>query len=416
VTVARQDGPVGDPEGGAPVLGADDPRAAERNVVALGWVAFAGGMAQDMIQPVLPLFYASVLGLRKEFIGLIEGSLTTAVSLMRFGAGVLSDRLGRRKAVVFAGYALSAAGRLGLGFAASGASAFGLRIADGVGKGLKDAPRDALVASSAGRRRLGLAFGIQRALDTSGSVAGPLVAYALLRWWGEHPQSYRNLFLVAGCLAAAPLLIIGLWVRERRTPVQRQHVDRKSLRGAFAAFLVVQLVFTLGNSSDAFLILRAENAGMTPALIPVAYALMNLTSAAAAIPAGRLSDRIGRRRAIRLGWGVYALAYAGFALASSPGMVWGLFALYGFYYALSEGAGKAMVADLVPEQRRGSAYGLYNASVGIAALPASVLAGVLWQRLSPAAPFWLGAALAAIAALALGLIPRGDRITAPETA
>jgi MFS family permease len=377
-----------------------------RNVVALGWVAFFGGLAQDMIQPLLPTFFTSVLGLSKEFIGLIEGSLTTVVSLMKIGAGYLSDALGLRKAIVFAGYALSAVGRFGFGFVGNGAGAFALRLTDGVGKGLKDAPRDALVAGSAGGRKLGVAFGVQRALDTLGSVAGPLIAYWLLRQWVNRPNPYQQVFLVGGCVAVIPLVIIGLFVRERRTAVNKQPLSLAILRGPFVRFLGVMLLFTLGNSSDAFLILRAQDVGVSATIIPVVYALFNLVSAAAAIPAGHLADRIGRRRAITYGWLVYAVVYLGFALARAAWLIWVLYALYSLYYALTEGAGKALVAELVPDTNRGAAYGLYNASIGVMALPASVIAGALWTRVSPAAPFAFGAMLAFLAFLSLRLVPR----------
>jgi len=382
------------------------------NVIALGWVAFFGGLAQDMIQPLLPTFYTTVLGLNKEFIGLIEGTLTTVVSLMKIGAGYLSDALGLRKVIVFAGYALSALARFSLGLAGSGAAVFGLRIADGVGKGLKDAPRDALVAGSAGGRKLGFAFGVQRTLDTLGSVAGPLVAYELLRVWATHPNQYREVFLVAGLIAAIPLLIIGLVVRERKAPVSKQRLSLADLKGPFAGLLVVMLLFTLGNSSDAFLILRAENVGVAAVMIPVVYALFNLVSALAAIPAGNLSDRIGRRRTITYGWAIYALVYLGFAVARQAWLIWALYALYGLYYALTEGSAKAMIAELVSDARRGGAYGLYNASVGVMALPASVIAGALWTRVAPAAPFAFGAAMAALAVVALRLVPG----TGPQSA
>lgn len=380
-----------------------------RNVIALGWVAFFGGMAQDMIQPVLPTFYTQVLGLNKEFIGLIEGSLTTVVSLMKIGAGYLSDALGLRKAIVFLGYALSAIARFSFGFAGSGAAAFGLRLTDGTGKGLKDAPRDALVAGSAGGRKLGFAFGVQRTLDTLGSVAGPLIAYGLLRLWINHANKYRELFFVAGLVAAIPLVIIGLAVRERKAPISKTRISLSTLRGPFAAFLAVMLLFTLGNSSDAFLILRAENIGVAAVVIPLVVALFNLVSALAAIPAGQLSDRIGRRRTISYGWAVYAITYLGFALVKQPWAVWVLYALYGLFYALTEGSGKAMVAELVPEHSRGTAYGLYNASVGVMALPASVIAGVLWQQVAPSAPFIFGAALALAAFIGLLFVPDPKR-------
>jgi MFS family permease len=386
--------------------GNDDQARLGRNVLALGWVAFFGGLAQDMIQPILPTFLTSVLGLSKEFIGLIEGSLTTIVSLMKIGAGYLSDALGLRKTIVFVGYALSALARFGLGFAGSGAAVFGLRLTDGAGKGLKDAPRDALVASSAGRRKLGFAFGVQRALDTLGSVAGPLIAYGLLRLWVNHPNAYREVFLVAGVIAAVPLVIIGLFVRERRAAVNKQPISLAMLRGPFAILLGVMLLFTLGNSSDAFLILRAENVGVPATIIPVVYALFNLVSAATAIPAGRLADRIGRRRAISYGWAVYALVYLGFALSRQAWSIWLLYAFYGLYYALTEGSAKALVAELVPDANRGAAYGLYNAAVGLMALPASLIAGALWDRVSPSAPFLFGAAIAALAFIGLHFVPR----------
>ncbi len=376
-----------------------------RNVVALGWVAFFGGLAQDMIQPILPIFYTSVLGLNKEFIGLIEGALTTVVSLMKIGAGYLSDALGVRKAIVFCGYAFSAAARFLLGFAGSGAAALGLRSADGIGKGLKDAPRDALVAGSAGNRKLGFAFGVQRTLDTLGSAVGPLISFGLLSLWVEHANKYREVFWVAGVIAALPLLIIGLWVKERKQPVNKQAISLKAVRGPFAWFLMVMLVFTLGNSSDAFLILRANDVGIPPVTIPLVIAVFNLVSALAAIPAGKLSDRIGRRRAITIGWAIYAVTYLGFALVKAAWMVWGLYILYGLYYAFTEGSGKAMVAELVPEANRGAAFGLYNASIGVMALPASLIAGALWQNVSPAAPFAFGAIMAFTAFAALWFIP-----------
>ncbi len=387
-------------------MSSTNPKDLERNVVALGWVAFFGGLAQDMIQPILPIFYASVLGLSKEFIGLIEGSLMTVSSLTKIGAGYFSDYLGKRKAIVFAGYALSAVARFTLGLAGSGPAMLGLRVTDGVGKGLKDAPRDALVASSAGTRQLGFAFGIQRTLDTLGSVAGPLITFGLLRLWISRPGRYQTIFFAAGILAAIPLLIIGLVVRERQTPVKKQAVSLAVLRGPFAGFLAVMLLFTLGNSSDAFIILRAENVGVAAVAIPVAYALFNLVSALAAIPAGKLSDRIGRRKVIASGWAIYAITYLGFALANRAWMIWVLWAAYGLFYALSEGAAKAMVAELVPEQRRGAAFGLYNAAVGVMALPASFIAGMLWQRVSPAAPFAFGAALSAAALIGLAMVPK----------
>jgi MFS family permease len=226
-----------------------------------------------------------------------------------------------------------------------------------------------------------------------------------LRLWVDHANKYREVFWVAGVIAALPLLIIGLWVKERKQPVNKQAISVKVLRGPFAGFLIVMLIFTLGNSSDAFLILRANDVGIQPVVIPLIIAAFNLVSALAAIPAGKLSDRIGRRKAITIGWAIYAVTYMGFALVKAPWMVWGLYMLYGLYYAFTEGSGKAMVAELVPEANRGAAFGLYNASIGVMALPASLIAGALWQRVSSVAPFAFGAIVALIAFFALWFIP-----------
>jgi len=232
-----------------------------------------------------------------------------------------------------------------------------------------------------------------------------LIAYGLLRLWAGHTHIYNEIFFTAGLIAAIPLLIIGIYVKERKQPIKKQGISLNVFRGPFAGFLVIMLIFTLGNSSDAFLILRANNVGISSTTIPLVIAFFNLVSALAAIPAGKISDRIGRRKAITIGWAIYALVYLGFSLTNQAWMVWGLYGFYGLYYAFTEGSAKAMVAELVPEMNRGAAYGLYNASVGLMALPASLVAGFLWNRLSPAAPFAFGAALAFLAFIALWFLP-----------
>jgi len=382
----------------------------QRNVFALGWVSFFGGLSQDMILPVLPLFLASTLGLSKEFIGLIEGIVSTTVSALKILAGYASDRAGSRKGLVLLGYLLSAVSRPVLALVGSGSGALGLRFADGVGKGVKDAPRDALIAGSSQLGKMGLSFGYHRMLDTFGSVAGPLVTFGLLALLtiGSPGQAYRLIFLLAGIPAFVAVLIVAAFVRERAAPGERRPgLSLSALRGQFAVFLAIMLIFTLGNSSDAFLILRAQNVGVAVMAIPLVYALFNLFYAALSLPAGHLSDRIGRRKVIVAGWLVYAVVYLGFGLADSAWQIWPLYALYGLYYATTEGVAKAMVADLVEPAQRGTAYGLFNASIGVMALPASVVAGLLWDRVSPAAPFIFGSAIAGLAViLLLALRPR----------
>jgi MFS family permease len=390
-------------------LNNNDIKKVEQNVTVLGWVAFFGGMAQDMIQPILPIFYSTVLGLNKEFIGLIEGILTTVVSLAKIGAGYISDIFGVRKAIVFVGYSLSAFGRFFISFVPSGALALVCRSCDGLGKGLKDAPRDALVASSAGSRKLGLAFGIQRMLDTFGSVVGPLITFLLLKLLINHTNRYRIILMIAGLIATIPLLLIGFWVKERKIPIKKQSLSLSILKGPFLGFLIVILLFTLGNSSDMFIILRAQNVGFSVVLIPIVYAVFNLVSAVTAVPAGKLADKVGRRKVIAYGWCIYAFVYAGLSMISSAWMIWPLYALYGLFYSLTEGSSKALVAEFVSDENRGAAYGLYSAAVGIMALPASMIAGLLWNHISPAAPFGFGALMAGIAFIGLVLLPEQNK-------
>lgn len=383
-------------------VGQQGERDLRRNVYALGWVAFFGGLSQDLIQPILPLFYANVLGLPKELIGLIEGVLNTTVALMKIGAGWVSDYLRRRKAIVWIGYALSAVARPGFAVVTAGWQALALRFTDGLGKGLKDAPRDALVAGSAHAKNFGWAFGLQRMLDTLGSVLGPLAAFGILRLFARPADGYRYIFLLSGAVALFTLVITGLVVKERsRDQRLARGISLKLLKGRFAVLLLVVLVFTLGNSSDAFLLLRAQDLGVRAVLIPIVYALFNLFYAGLALPAGYLSDRVGRRVILVAGWIIYAAVYFGFAVASRAWHVWVLWAAYGAYYATSEGAAKAIVAESVPDSERGTAYGLFNASIGIMALPASLIAGWLWSHYGAAAPFWFGAVMAAVAAALL---------------
>ena len=376
------------------------------NVKTLGWVAFFGGFSQDMIQPVLPIFYTSVLGLNKRTIGLIEGSLTTIVSVFKILSGVLSDKLRRRKPLVFIGYLLSAVSRFSFSFITRGWQAFGLRLADGVGKGTKDAPRDALVAGSAKRSRTGFSFGYQRMLDTFGSVLGPLAAYWMLSHLFSGGLKYRAVFFVSGITALMTILLVGLLVKEDRSQSiggQPQGFGFDLLKGRFALFLLIMLVFTLGNSSDAFLILRARNVGVNPVVIPIVYAMFNLFYAALSLPAGSLSDKVGRVKVMQLGWAIYALAYLGFALARQPWHIWALYAFYGLFYATTEGVAKSLVAHVVKDQDRGIAYGLFNASLGLMSLPASLIAGFLWDKVSPAAPFYFGSGCAFIALICLSV-------------
>lgn len=391
-----------------------------RNVIALGIVSFFNDVSSDMLLPFLPLFLADVLGTQTTLIGLIEGVAESAATLLKLFSGWFSDRLRRRKGLALVGYSLSNVAKPLLYWANHWGAVLGIRFTDRVGKGVRTAPRDALVAASADEGQRGRAFGFHRALDTAGAALGTgliaLVVYLSQRGAATLGRAtFQRLVGISFIPGVLAVLVLFFFVREIRPRQQEEELPRLTLRGfdrRFLLFLGAVVLFTLGNSSDAFIILRAKNTAAGP-LNTFQIALMlvtfNLVYAAAATPAGILSDRIGRRRVILLGWAVYGLIYLGFALAQAGWQIWLLFALYGLYYAAFEGTSRALVADIVPDAaRHGTAYGLYHTAVGVAALPASLLAGLLWDTLGVAIPFYAGAglALAAAALLWIGVRPR----------
>ena len=390
----------------------------QRNVWVLTLVSFLTDVSSEMVSSLLPVFLAGVLGARTGVIGLIEGVAETTASLLKVVSGGISDRLGRRKPLVVLGYALSTVAKPFLYLANSWGWVLGVRFADRTGKGLRTAPRDALMADSVSLRRRGLAFGVQRAGDTAGAVVGIGLALMLLLTRPGGGDLNRPLFqtIVLWSLlpAGAAVMVLVLGARERGAVISRPPgtlSTRIGLDRRFRLYLVIVMLFTLGNSSDAFLILRARAAGLSVPGILGMMLTFNLVYAALSGPAGSLSDRVGRRRLLLAGWLVYALVYLGFAFARTGWQAWSLMAMYGVYYALTEGVGRAFVADLVPAAGRGTAYGLYHAGIGLAALPASLLAGILWQGvgrwggLGPAAPFLAGSGLSLAAAVLLARLP-----------
>ncbi len=375
------------------------------NIFFIGLLSFFGGISQDIFLPVLPLYLANFLGLSKEFIGTVEGLATSSASIFKIIAGFISDKIKKRKAIIFAGYTLSLIGRFFLAFTSSALAIGVLRLFDGSGKGAKDTPKDALIADSAGIQSRGKGFGIVRALDTLGSVAGPLILFAILELLKNNTLKYHYIFLITAIPLAFTLAILGIFVRERSFKKTQSEstpdLIKVKLPKKFYIFMGIMSLFALGDSPDAFLILRASNVGVTLLAIPLVYALFNFVYASASIPLGSLSDKIGRVKVILIGWFAYAFAYAGFGLASKAYHIWILYAFYGIYYATTEGVAKAFVADLVSSDRRGRAYGIYNAIIGIIALPAGVIAGFLWDRINPSAPFFFGGIIAGVAAILL---------------
>ena len=383
-----------------------------RNVTSLGAVSFLTDVATEMTYPLLPIFLATVLGASATYVGTIEGIAESTAALLKLAGGWWSDRLSRRKPLVLAGYAIASAVRPFIGLAQSAAQVLGIRVADRVGKGIRSSPRDALIADSVDAGLRGRAFGFHNAADNAGAMLGPLLAFACLRWGGLQLRTVFLLTAIPGALAVLTLLVGVREVPRTASPPQQGDAEGNAglqtpptpLGGRFWAYLGVLLVFTLGNSTDAFLLLRAGQLGVSAALVPILWALLNCVKAASNTPGGILSDRIGRKPLIVAGWLVYAAVYFLFGRAGQRWHVWALFAVYGLYFGLTEGVEKALVTDLVPADRRGSAFGWYNLAIGVGALPASLLFGALWDRWGSAVAFDFGALLALVAAIGMAVV------------
>lgn len=374
------------------------------NTFSIGFLSFFGGISQDIFVPILPLYLANVLHLDKSFIGLTEGVVTSSASIFKIVSGFLTDKVKSRKSIIFAGYLFSLISRPLIVLTSSGIGILALRFFDGVGKGIKDSPKDVLISQSSEKSERGKGFGIVRALDTLGSVVGPLLLFVLLYLLKNNDLKYYYIFFITAIPLIFTLSILTLFVKEVPfTKTKKDFSKNQKLPPKYFLFLSIVLLFSLGNSSDIFLILRAQNIGVGLLAIPLIYALFNLIYALASIPLGSLSDRIGREKVILIGWLSYSLAYLGFGFANAGYQIWILFAFYGIYYATTEGVAKAFIADLVEVEYRGKAYGIYNASIGVITLPASFIAGFLWDKISPSAPFLFGSFISAIASLFLFL-------------
>jgi MFS family permease len=393
-----------------------------RNVFVFGFVSLLNDWSSEITIRILPLFLANVLGVKTSIIGLIEGVADSTATFLKMFSGWFSDKWGKRKPLVLAGYALSSLSKPLFYFANTWPFVLVLRFLDRVGKGVRTSPKDALIADSTEQDRQGRAFGYSRAMDPLGAVLGLLMAAALIGL-GAHVVktmtmgTFRMLVIAAAIPGIIGVVLVILFIREQALTGAKRKPPRLSLKGydrRFKAFLVITVVFTLGNSSDAFLILRSQQLGLSLVEILVMLALFNLLTTIVAVPAGILSDRIGRPRVIIAGWLIYGLVYLGFAFITKAWQVWGLYILYGAYYGATEGVGKALVADVVTaSEKRGTAFGLYNAAVGISALPASFLAGLLWQTWGPSAPFIFGAVLSLLSVAALAVLLRSHP-PAPE--
>jgi MFS family permease len=378
-------------------------------VRSLGWVSLLTDASSEMIYPLLPSFLRGTLGAAPAFVGMVEGLAESTAGLLKVASGWVSDRVPRRKPLIVAGYVLSSLVRPLAAVAAVPWHVLAIRLADRIGKGVRSAPRDALLAEATAPGERGRAFGFQRAMDHAGAVVGPLLASGLLFLGCE----LRLVFGLAAVPAALSVFVLLFGVREEERPPGR--TARAATSGAspwtpqFRRYLAALGLFTLGNSSDAFLLLRAQEAGVAVAAIPLLWTFHHVVKALASTHGGGLSDRLGRKALIVAGWGVYAVSYAGLALAREAWQVWTLFGVYGLFHALTEGPERALVADLARPEARGRAFGAFHAVTGILLLPASLLAGALWQAWGAPAALLTGAslALAAAAVLAAGVRTSG---------
>jgi MFS family permease len=383
-----------------------------RNVIALGFTSLLTDVSTEMLIPILPLFITVTLGASVASLGLIEGVAESTASLVRLSSGWLSDHLGRRKPFAALGYALSGAAKVAMALASSWAAVLTLRFADRLGKGLRTPARDALIADSTADANLGRAFGLHRALDTTGAAIGPLVGWWLLSHWRAlGAEGYRRVFLASGIPAALAVVVLLVFVKAARPAVRVRRTlaqQAGALSGAFRRFLAVDGAFQLGNSSMAFVLLRTQAAGWSASQVSLVYFGYNLGYALLALPFGALSDSLGRRPLLFVAYAVYAAAYAVLAWHATRWGVVVAFLLLAVHSALIEGQAKSLIADLVPRDLRATAYGVHATVVGLALLPASIVAGLLWERAGPPYAFALGAALAVLAALLLAaLLPAG---------
>lgn len=379
-----------------------------RNVIILAFVALASGFGQDLITPALPAFL-TLLGISHAGIGAIDGMLQGATSIFRFVSGVLSDRFKNRKGLVFIGYALSSVARPFLAFAGSFSAIAGLRIVDGIGKGTKDAPRDALIADSSQREISGRVFGFHRVIDTSGSVLGPLTAAALLFLLAPTLSTYRIIFLMAALPGIIALVLIFFGVREPKAIKKTTAPNAGSLPAIFWVFTAATALAMLSKINDSLFLVRAHDIGIPPAWIPVLFAGFTLAYALLSYPIGILSDRFGKLPFIAGGWLILSIVEIGFAYESSIPFALLLFGGYGLFYALTEGSGRALIADLVTPEARGRAYAIFHTIVGLAIIVGGYGIGRLWDLSSARLTFSisaLGSALGFLLLFGLLLLPK----------
>ncbi|GAB6173545.1 MFS transporter [Paradesulfitobacterium aromaticivorans] len=373
------------------------------NVIVLGIVSLLTDISTEMVYPLLPIFLTSTLGASPAVVGIIEGIAESLASLLKVFSGYWGDKTKKKKELAIVGYGSSFVGKVTLILAGSWGGVLLARVVDRLGKGIRTAPRDALIADSADAKARGHAFGLHRAMDTFGAAVGVGIAYLLLV---SDAQGYKRIFFLS--MIPAFLGVVVLFFvrqpRELKASGKKFSFSWSQLDSKLKAFLILAFVFTLGNSSNQFLLLRASGLGASAPLVVLLYLVYNLSYGVLSYPAGRFSDRIGRKRVLVAGYLVYALVYFAFARVTNLSTMWTLFIVYGIYIAFTEGVEKALLVDIAPTHLRGTVIGLHAALVGAALLPASFIAGFLWDLFGPAAPFYFGGGMGLLAALGLIVI------------
>jgi len=369
-----------------------------KNVFVLGLVSFFNDVASEMIYPLVPIFLTSVLGAPVAIVGLIEGIAESTASVLKVVSGWLSDKFQKRKPFVVAGYSFSAISKILLSLAFSWPFVLIARFIDRFGKGTRTSARDALIVESSDTLTRGKSFGFHRALDTLGAVVGPLIALLAIHFLDNN---FRLIFFLAFMPACIGILLLLFFVKERKKEANSSPALRfnwRNLNPSFKIFLLISFIFALGNSSDAFLILRAQNLGLSVISVVLAYVLFNFTYAIFSMPAGIIADKIGPKKVLLDGFLLFSAVYLLFGLAPSSPFLWFLFPIYGIYMALTEGVGKAYISNLVPQEKTGTAFGVYQTTVGLCIFFASLIAGLLWTYIGVSAPFIFGSIMAVISA------------------
>lgn len=376
-----------------------------RNIILLGLISCFADISSEMVYPLIPLYLTAAFGATPVLVGLIEGIAESIASLLKVFSGYISDRFQHKKAIAFSGYATGLLYKIALIFATSWNGILSARVIDRFGKGIRTAPRDVMVSESADQNNMGKSFGIHKMLDMAGSAIGILLSFILLKKIGSNPESYKMIFAIS-ILPIVIALLLFFFVhekKEKRQPMQREYFWKNisQLDHNLKLYLVIAFLFTLGNSSNSFLLLRAYDIGFDSSTTILLYFIYNLTASLFAIPCGKLSDKIGRKHLLVGGYLTFSLVYFGFAFCTSKPLMILIFVVYGIYTAMTAGAERAFIAEIAPTKLKGTMLGLHSTLVGIALLPASVIAGFLWDKIGVFAPFMFGGILSLIAALLL---------------